>query len=231
MNVTSRWIDIPTDGGTFQGYLSLPKGGKGPGVVIIQEIFGVNSHIRSVADRYASAGYVAVAPDIFWRVEPRVELGYYGADREKAMEIYGGLDLAYAVADVIAAAAMMRALPEVTGKVAAVGYCLGGQLAFLSTAQGTFDIAVAYYGGGIQNDLDQADKIKVPVQFHYGELDAHIPLTAVDLVKQRFAGKDAQVYVYPGADHGFNCEDRASYNQEASAMAYGRALTFIGYHS
>ncbi|CAN7155493.1 dienelactone hydrolase family protein [Caballeronia sp. dw_19] len=231
MTVTSRWIDIPSNGDTFQGYLSLPKGGKGPGVVIIQEIFGVNSHIRAVADQYAADGYVALAPDIFWRVQPRVELGYDGADREKAMEIYGKLDVAHAVADVTATAAALRALPEVTGKVAGVGYCLGGRLAYLSAAQGAFDIAVAYYGGGIQNELDEADKIKVPMQFHYGALDAHIPSAAVDSVKQRFAGKDAQVHVYPGADHGFNCTDRASYNQAASALAHGRTLTFLGEHS
>ena len=147
------------------------------------------------------------------------------------MEIYGKLDVANAVADVSASAAALRALPEVTGKVAAVGYCLGGRLAYLSTAQGAFDIAVAYYGGGIQNELDHADKIKVPMQFHYGALDAHIPSAAVDSVKQRFAGKDAQVHVYPGADHGFNCTDRASYNQAASALAHGRTLTFLGEHS
>jgi len=108
MTVTSRWIDIPANGDTFQGYLALPKGGTGPGVVIIQEIFGVNSHIRAVADQYAADGYVALAPDIFWRVQPRVELGYDGADREKAMEIYGKLDVAHAVADVTASAAALN---------------------------------------------------------------------------------------------------------------------------
>jgi carboxymethylenebutenolidase len=231
MNVQSHWIDIPANGDSFPGYLSLPKGGKGPGVVIIQEIFGVNAHIRSVADRYAAAGYVALAPDIFWRVEPRVELSYDGADRQKAMEIYGKLDVTHAISDVTATAVALRARPEVTGKVAAVGYCLGGRLAYLSTAQGAFDIAVAYYGGGIQNELEMADKIKVPMQFHYGALDAHIPSAAVDLVKQRFADKDAQLYLYPNADHGFNCEDRASYSQWASALAYGRTLTFLGEHA
>src|SRR5476649_2018301 len=92
MTVTSRWIDIPANGDTFQGYLALPKGGKGPGVVIIQEIFGVNSHIRAVADQYAADGYVALAPDIFWRVKPRVELAHDGADREQGKEIYRSLD-------------------------------------------------------------------------------------------------------------------------------------------
>jgi carboxymethylenebutenolidase len=231
MTVSSRWIDIPTNGDSFQGYLALPKAGKGPGVVIIQEIFGVNSHIRAVADQYAADGYVALAPDIFWRIQPRVELGYDGADRDKAMELYGKFKLDLGVADVSAAADALRALPEVTGKVAGVGYCLGGTLAYLSAAKGSFDIAVAYYGGGIHTLLDQADNVKAPIQFHYGELDAHIPSDAVDAVKQRFASRDAQVFTYPGADHGFNCTDRASYNQKASALAHGRTLTFLGEHA
>lgn len=229
--VTSRWIDIPADSDSFQGYLALPKTGKGPGVIILQEIFGVNAHIRSVADQYAADGYVALAPDVFWRTQPRVELGYEGADREKAMELLQKTDLANAVADVGAAASALRALPEVSGQVAAIGYCFGGRLAYLAAAEGTIDVAIAYYGGGIQNQLDRADSIKVPMQFHYGELDAHIPVSAVREVRERFAGRnDAEVHVYPNADHGFNCGERASYNARASALAHGRALTFLGEH-
>ncbi|KND57174.1 Dienelactone hydrolase family [Candidatus Burkholderia verschuerenii] len=231
VSVTFRWIDIPTDTDSFQGYLAVPKTGSGPAVIILQEIFGVNGHIRSVADQYAADGYVALAPDVFWRVQPRVELGYEGADREKAMELLNKTNLDKAVADVGAAAKALRALPEVTGKVAAIGYCFGGRLAYLAAAQGTIDVAVAYYGGGIQNALDQADQIKSPIQFHYGELDAHIPMDAVDSVRQRFAGrKDSALYVYPQADHGFNCGDRASFNAKASALAHGRTLTFLGEH-
>jgi carboxymethylenebutenolidase len=229
--VTSRWIDIPADSDSFQGYLALPKTGKGPGVIILQEIFGVNAHIRSVADQYAADGYVALAPDVFWRTQPRVELGYEGADREKAMELLQKTDLANAVADVGAAASALRALPELGGQVAAIGYCFGGRLAYLAAAEGTIDLGVAYYGGGIQNQLDRADSIKVPMQFHYGELDAHIPVAAVGEVRERFAGRnDAEVHVYPNADHGFNCGDRASYNARASALAHGRTLTFLGEH-
>jgi carboxymethylenebutenolidase len=207
MTVTSRWIDIPAKGGNFQGYLALPKKGKGPAVIIIQEIFGVNSHIQSVADQYAADGYVALAPDIFWRTQPRVELGYEGADREKAIELMGKTDAALAVADVGASAAVLRAL-----------------------AEGLVDIGVAYYGGGIQNQLDLADKIKAPMQFHFGELDAHIPISVADDLRKKFAGREAQVFTYAGADHGFNCSDRASYNQPAAALAHGRALTFLGEH-
>jgi carboxymethylenebutenolidase len=231
VSVTSRWIDIPTDTDSFQGYLAVPKTGSGPAVIILQEIFGVNGHIRSVADQYAADGYVALAPDVFWRTQPRVELGYDGPDRDKAMELLQKTNLDAAVADVGAAAKALRALPEVTGQVAAIGYCFGGRLAYLAAAEGSVDVAVAYYGGGIQNALDRADQIKAPIQFHYGELDAHIPADAVDAVRQRFAGrKDSELYVYGQADHGFNCGDRASFNAKASALAHGRTLTFLGAH-
>ncbi|WP_118181828.1 dienelactone hydrolase family protein [Paraburkholderia phosphatilytica] len=229
MSVTTRWIDIPTDKDGFEGYLALPKAGKGPAVVIIQEIFGVNGHIRSVAEQYAQDGYVAIAPDIFWRTQPRVELVYAGADRDKGIELMQKTDIKQTVADLGATAKLLRSLPEVTGKISAIGYCFGGLLAYLTAAQGTVDAAVAYYGGGIQRNLDEAAKVKVPMQFHYGELDAHIPQSDVGQVKERFIGRDdVEFHIYPNADHGFNCSERASYNQHASALAHGRTLTFLG---
>ena len=125
----------------------------------------------------------------------------------------------------------LRARPEVAGKIAAIGYCFGGQLAYRAAATGKIDAAVAYYGGGIQNALDLAGKITQPILFHYAEDDHAIPLTAVDQVKAAFAGHgDASFHVYPGAEHGFNCTDRASYNQRASALAHGRTLTFLAEH-
>ncbi|HXZ07051.1 MAG TPA: dienelactone hydrolase family protein [Paraburkholderia sp.] len=229
MSVTTQWIDIPAGDDSFQGYLALPKSGKGPAVIIIQEIFGVNSHIRAVAEQYAQDGYVALAPDIFWRTQPRVELTYAGADRDKGIEILQKTNVDLAVADIGATAQALRTMPEVTGKIAAIGYCFGGRLAYLAAAHGSVDGAVAYYGGGIQNLLDQAAKINVPIQFHYAELDHGIPLDAVGQVKERFAGRDdAEFHLYPNADHGFNCTDRASYNQHAAALAHGRTLTFLG---
>jgi carboxymethylenebutenolidase len=229
VSVTSRWIDIPAGSDSFGAYLALPKSGKGPAVVIIQEIFGVNSHIRAVTEQYAQDGYVAIAPDIFWRTQPRVELTYAGADRDKGIELLQKTNVDLAVADIGATAAALRAMPEVTGKVAAIGYCFGGRLAYLAAAQGTVDAAVSYYGGGIQNQLDAAPKIKVPMQFHYGEIDSGIPMSAVGQVKERFAGRDnVEFHIYPNADHGFNCTDRASYHQHSAALAHGRTLTFLG---
>jgi carboxymethylenebutenolidase len=229
VSVTSRWIDIPAGSDSFGAYMALPKSGKGPAVIIIQEIFGVNGHIRAVTEQYAQDGYVAIAPDIFWRTQPRVELTYAGADRDKGIELLQKTNVDLAVADIGATAAALRAMPEVTGKVATIGYCFGGRLAYLAAAQGTVDAAVAYYGGGIQNLLDQAPKVKVPMQFHYGELDSGIPMSAVGEVKASFAGRDnAEFHIYPNADHGFNCTDRASYHQHSAALAHGRTLTFLG---
>ena len=229
--MTAQWIDIPTGNDSFGGYLALPRRGKGPAVIIIQEIFGVNSHIRAVADQYASDGFVALAPDVFWRTQPRVELTYEGADRDKGIELMKKTDVGLAVADIGAAADALRARPEVDGKVAAIGYCFGGQLAYRAAATGKIDAAVAYYGGGIQNALDLAGKITQPILFHYAENDHGIPLTAVDQVKAAFAGHGhASFHVYPGAEHGFNCTDRASYHQRASALAHGRTLTFLAEH-
>ncbi|MDR8732004.1 dienelactone hydrolase family protein [Burkholderia pseudomultivorans] len=229
--MTAQWIDIPTGNDSFGGYLALPRRGKGPAVIIIQEIFGVNAHIRAVADQYAADGYVALAPDVFWRTQPRVELTYEGADRDKGIELMRKTDIGLAVADVGAAADALRARAEVAGKVAAIGYCFGGQLAYRAAATGKLDAAVAYYGGGIQNALDLAGKVTQPILFHYAENDHGIPLDAVEQVKAAFAGRDnAAFHVYPGAEHGFNCTDRASYNQRASALAHGRTLTFLAEH-
>jgi carboxymethylenebutenolidase len=225
----SRWIDIAADGGKFKGYLSLPPAGKGMGIVLLEEIFGVNRHIRGVADQYALDGYVVLAPDIFWRIQPGVELGYEGADREKAIAQFQKTDVATAVSDIGAAVKALRALPEVTGKIAAIGYCFGGRLAYLSAAAGSIDVAVAYYGGGIHNLLGEADKIRVPIQFHFAENDSSIPLSAVSQVKERFAGRNnAEVHLYPGASHGFNCWDRSAYHPHSAALAHGRTLTFLG---
>ncbi|KVG26987.1 dienelactone hydrolase family protein [Burkholderia ubonensis] len=229
--MTAQWIDIPTGNDSFGGYLALPRRGKGPAVIIVQEIFGVNAHIRSVADQYAADGYVALAPDVFWRTQPRIELAYEGADRDKGIELLRKTDVNLAVADIAAAADLLRTRPEADGKVAAIGYCFGGRLAYLAAATGKIDAAVAYYGGGIQNALDVAGKVTQPILFHYAENDHAIPLAAVDQVKAAFAGRDnAAFHLYPGAEHGFNCAERASYNQRAAALAHGRTLTFLAEH-
>lgn len=222
-------ISIPShDGKQFDAYLSLPPTGRGPGLLIIQEIWGVNEHIRAVADQYAMDGYVVLAPDVFWRQQANVDLKYDETDTKQAYRLMQNLDGPNAVADLVATAQALRARPEVAGKVGAVGYCMGGRLAYQLAATGAIDAAVCYYGGGIQNVLGLAPSIQVPILFHYGELDAHIPAAAVGAVQQAFAGRsNALVHVYAGADHGFNCWGRPMYNQRASALARGRTLQWL----
>lgn len=230
-NPNSRWIKIDTAAGSFDAYLSLPPAGKqpgGPGIVLVQEIFGVNEHIRSVADQYAADGYVVLAPDVFWRSQPHVELGYTGPDWEKAMTLYKAVNLEDTLGDIAATVSALRNEIGQGGKVAAVGFCFGGLTSFLAAARGLVDAAVPYYGGGIHNHLHEATALNVPVQFHYGAIDAHIPQEDVEKVRQAVAGKrGTEVFVYGQADHGFNCWARGSYNQRAAALAHGRALVFL----
>ena len=221
-----QWIDIAPG---FAGYLALPPDGRGPGIVLWQEIFGVNEHIQAVAEQYALAGFVVLAPDAFWRQAPRVQLGYAGADRERAMALMQGYTAADALADIAAAVPALRARPEVEGGVGTLGYCMGGRLAYLTAATAQVDAAVAYYGGGIQAQLDHAASVGCPVQFHYAGQDDHIPPAAVEQVRQAMAtaGKIAEVHVYPGSMHGFNCWARASYHSPSAALALGRSLQFL----
>ena len=225
-------ISIPShDGQPFDAYLSLPPTGKGPGLVLIQEIWGVNAHIRAVADQYAMDGYVVLAPDVFWRQEPGTDLAYNEADTKKAYQLMNGLDGPNAVKDLVAAAQTLRARPEVIGKVGVAGFCMGGRLSYQLAATGAVDTAVCYYGGGIHNALEVAPKVQVPILFHYAALDAHIPPAAVDAVKAAFANhSNAQFHVYEGADHGFNCWGRPMYNQRAAALAHGRTLEWLSKH-
>lgn len=222
--IRTSWIDIAPG---FAGYLALPPGGTGPGLVLWQEIFGVNQHIRAVAEQYALDGFVVLTPDTFWRQAPRVELGYEGDDRARAITLMQGYGAADALADIGAAVATLRARAEVSGGLGTFGYCMGGRLAYLAAATAGVDAAVAFYGGGIHAQLERAPAITCPVQFHYAEHDDNIPLDAVQRVRAAVAGKDAEVHIYPGATHGFNCWARASYHAPSAALAHGRALAFL----
>ena len=168
MSTTSQWIDIAGPDGSFQAYLAVPHIGKGPAIILLQEIFGVNEHIRAVADQYAADGYVVLVPDLFWRAGAHIELGYDAAGWKRAVELMQATDNEHALSDIKATIAALRARPEVTGKLAAIGYCFGGRLSFQTAAAGLVDVAIAYYGGDIQNKLDLADQIKVPLLMHFG---------------------------------------------------------------
>lgn len=228
MTMEANWIEIPTRDGQMGVHVTLPPTGNGPGVVLLQEIFGVNHHIRGVARLYALAGYVVYAPDIFWRHRPRLDLGYSKPEYEEALSIWRDTAVDVVVEDVKAAAKALKAAKELDGPVSAVGYCYGARLGYLASASGCFDATVAYYGGSIHEHLDIADQIKGSLLFHYAEHDAQIPRSAIDDIAATFAARPAtQLFVYPGTEHGFNCWGREMFNQEAAALALGRTLTFL----
>jgi carboxymethylenebutenolidase len=225
--INTQWIEVPCEAGSFGAFLALPPAGRGPGLVLFQEIFGVNEHIRQVAEQYALAGFVVLAPDVFWQQQRRVELGYDGADWLKARSLKAGTQVDTLVRDIQASVAALRARPEVNGaRVGALGYCMGGWLAYLAAAHAGVNAAVAYYGGGIQNHMAAAAHITCPVMFHYARIDEHIPPEAVDTVRSAMAGKGSHLYVYE-AEHGFNCWARKNYHPRSAAAALGRTLTFL----
>lgn len=226
--IEKQWIALG-GAGRFQGLLALPPAGKGPGLVLFQEIFGVNAHIQGVAEQYALDGFVVLAPDLFWRQQPKVQLGYEGDDRARGIELMKQLTGPELESDVKAAVATLRGRPETAGrKAGAIGYCLGGRLAFLAAATTDVNAAVAYYGGGIHEQLGRVATIGCPMQFHYAEKDDNIPLAAVEKVRGAMQAKGAQIFLYEGSAHGFNCWDRASYNPRSAAIAHGRSLQFLG---
>jgi len=209
------------DGHELDAYVARPAGEPIAGLVVIQEIFGVNRHIRSIADNYAKDGFLAVAPALFDRVERNVELTYDGPDAQRGMVILQKLDNAKALEDIDAALQYVR---QQTGKKSGViGYCLGGLLAWLSATRLHPDAAVGYYAGRIGNFA--SENPGAPVQLHFGKLDTHIPAEQVN--KVRDAHPDVEIHWYENAGHGFNCDMRASYNPEASAQARTRALAFL----
>lgn len=214
---------ISSDGFELDAYLALPKGTPKDGILVIQEIFGVNTHIKEVADGYAAEGYAALAPALFDRVEKGVELGYEGDDLGRGAGMaFNDLKMPVTIRDLTAAAQQLQQY----GKIGAVGYCYGGLMAYLSACNiDELTCAVGYYGGGIANNLTQRPKI--PLILHFGELDTHIPMSDVDKIKA--ANPDVPVHTY-AAEHGFNCDHRASYNAQASALAKERTLAFFAQH-
>ncbi|WP_215777361.1 dienelactone hydrolase family protein [Paludibacterium sp. B53371] len=227
--MSANWITINTpQGDSFSAHLARPPTGRGPGIVLIQEIWGVNEHIRAVAEQYALAGFVVLAPDIFWRQQPHLSLDYDQAGSARAFELYGQVDKAKAAADVAATVAHLRSLPQLDGKVATLGFCLGGLLAYHGGILAKADAIVAYYGGGIAQHLALAAELTQPVLFHHGGLDSHITQDQVDQIKQAFQGRsNATFFDYPQAEHGFNCWGRPMYRQRDAALAQGRTLQFL----
>lgn len=211
-----------SDGHTFAAYQAAPTGAPRGGILVVQEAFGVNKHIRRMADTYAGEGYLAIAPALYDRVERGVEVGYTGADREKGIECMQKSDFDNTMKDV---AATVKALSE-AGKVGITGWCWGGSVSWLAACRvDGLACSVPYYGGRIPDF--HTEKPKCPVIFHWGETDASIPMDKVRMVEK--AHPDIPSHVY-GSGHGFNCEDRDSYHEADAKLAHKRTLEFFAQH-
>ncbi|MEH6545717.1 MAG: dienelactone hydrolase family protein [Sneathiella sp.] len=207
------------DGHNLAAYKASPEGSPKGGVVIIQEIFGVNSHIQDVCDRYAEMGYVAIAPALFDRLEPNITLGYEADDVTQGIAYKMKIEDQQALDDIDAAA---KTIAD-TGAVVSIGFCWGGTLAYLSACRlSSISKAVGYYGGQISQNLQETPK--VPVLLHFGDQDGSIPMKSVDEIMT--ALPDTPVHVYQ-AGHGFNCDQRASYDPASAKLAQERTLSFI----
>ncbi|MGJ7544142.1 dienelactone hydrolase family protein [Variovorax sp. LT1R16] len=214
-----------TDGsGEFGAYLALPAAGKGPGIVIAQEIFGVNKTMRELADYYAEEGYVALVPDLFWRQEPGIELEESQFDR--ALALYKGFDEAKGVEDIQATLDALRTLPAFAGQAGVLGFCLGGKLAYLAACRTDCDVAVAYYGVGIEQALDEAQALTgKPLVLHIAEQDGFCPPAARSAILQALQGRvGVELYVYPGADHAFARTGSEHFHKPSALMAHQRSI-------
>ena len=220
------------DGGEFDAYLALPASGYGPGIVVLQEIFGVNQTMREVCEWYAAHGFVAICPDLFWRQERGVDMtDKSDAEWQKAFQLYQGLDEAKAVEDSAATVELLRKHPACNGRVGAVGFCLGGKLAWLLSVRFKPDCAVGYYGVGIEKSLNEAGGLSSPLMLQVAGKDQFCPPEAQ---QQIHAALDANslvtIYDYPEQDHAFGRVGGKHYDAAAAEIAHLRSLEFLVRH-
>ena len=213
---------VATDGFRLSAYRAEPAGAPRGGVVVVQEIFGVNSHIKSVCDGFAADGYLAIAPALFDRVRRGVDLGYTPEDIAAGRELKAAAPIDRALMDIAAAQVALGS----AGKVGIVGYCWGGYVTWMAAARlPGFACAVPYYGGGMIEAI--GEQPQCPVMMHFGELDEHIPVSGVQRLQAAHPAQ--QVFLY-AAEHGFNCDQRGSFNAEAARLARKRTLEFFRTH-
>jgi len=222
-------ITIPGRDGAFDAYIARPKTLPASAVVVLQELFGVNADIRRTCDELAEQGFVAVAPDLFWRQEPGVDLNVTSeADWQHGLRLYQAYDRDAGVRDIKATLDAVAKLPECTGKIAVQGYCLGALMTFLTAVRCHVDAAVAYHGGDTEKYLGEADNLSAPLLMHLAEEDEFISKSAQAEIKAALAGKpNATVYSYPGQHHAFARHNGLHYNAAAAALANGRTSEFL----
>jgi carboxymethylenebutenolidase len=228
----SEYLSVDTPDGSFHAYLARPKVLPAPAIVVIQEIFGVNADLRDTCDELAAQGYLAVSPDLFWRLEPGVDMSdQTEAEWKKGFALYNAFDYDAGDADIAATMARARSLPGANGKVGLLGYCLGGLLTFITTARQGADASVAYYGAGTEKHLDLANNLRSPLLIHLGEEDEYISRDAQKAIIEALRDKDSvQVFTYPGCRHAFARHRGTHYDKDAAALANGRTAGFFKLH-
>jgi carboxymethylenebutenolidase len=222
-------IVMESPDGTFRAYIARPKALPAPAIVVLHEVFGVNADIRKTCDELTEQGFVAVAPDLFWRQEPGVDLGVTSEpDWQHGLRLYQGYDRDTGARDVKDAAKCAAKLPECTGKVAVLGYCLGGLMTFLTAARYGVDAAVVYHGGDTEKYLGEVGGLHAPMLMHLAEEDEFISKPAQAEIKTALAGKpNARIYSYPGQKHAFARHNGLHYNAAAAALANRRTSEFL----
>ena len=235
MSASTRYEPVPAGDDHFDAYCAVPPSGSGPGVLMFQEIFGINDNMRTLAGRLADAGFVALVPDMFWRIERRFERNDESGMAD-SMAMVQKLDFAKAMDDINAAHAHLLGLAECTGTVAVMGFCLGGGLAFAAATTSRVDgrgpdAAVCYYGSAINDMLGQVSSLECPTLFHYGERDPYIPEDKIAEVERAVAGLPGVEFYRYDAGHAFSNEDAPSlYDARAAAEAWPRTLDFLARH-
>ncbi len=216
------------DGRHFSGWLALPEAGNGPGLVLLHTAFGLDRHMHDMAELYAEEGYVTLCPDLYWRIEPGLDLAQDEAGRQKMLALYENFDRAAALPDIAQTVSALRARPECIGKIGVVGFCLGGGLAWQAAAQSGVDCAVAYYGVGIDAALGLAPRIAGPMVLHFAENDDYVAAASVVRVKEALADRpDIRICTYPGARHGFNRPDGSDWDKPSASLAHSRSIALL----
>ncbi len=222
-------ITITTDAGDFAAYVAYPEAKEAPSVVVLHEVFGVNADIRETCDALAAQGFIAVAPDLFWRQQPGVDLSVTSeADWKAGLALYMAYNRDQGVTDIVATIAAAGKLKRATGKVAVMGYCLGGLMTFLTAARGKVDAAVAFHGGDTESYLGEAGSIDAPFLMHLAEEDEYITKAAQADIKKALDGKpNVVIYSYPGCNHAFSRHGGAHYDAAAAKLANERTWAFL----
>jgi carboxymethylenebutenolidase len=230
--MSSRVESVEVPGGSFDLDVWLPDAGTGPGLLLIQEIYGISDYIREVAGDLAGLGYVVGAPDLFWRLEPRYQADHDEAGLTRSLEMGSRFDAEQGVADSVAALDHLAALPEVEGGLGVIGFCLGGTIAYFVAGQAKVAAVVSFYGSGVPDNLDALDRITSPVQFHFGGSDPYIPRDQVARVEAAAAGRqNVEVHVEEDAGHAFHNRKAPVFHvPEPAARAWQRTEEFLQRH-